>query len=44
LVQGQSGGEVQPTGILKYSNDLKRDPNTKIGPKDIFEIAYDKAK
>jgi hypothetical protein len=39
LVQGQGGGEVQPAGILKYSEELKRGPNTEIGTKDIFEIA-----
>jgi hypothetical protein len=39
LVQGQGGAEVQPAGILKYSEELKRGPNTEIGPKDFFEIA-----
>jgi hypothetical protein len=39
LVQGQGGPEVQPAGILKYSEELKRGPNTEIGPKDFFEIA-----
>jgi len=39
LVQGQGGAEVQPAGILKYSEELKRGPNTEIGTKDIFEIA-----
>jgi hypothetical protein len=39
LVQGQGGTEVQPAGILKYSEELKRGPNTEIGPKDFFEIA-----
>jgi hypothetical protein len=29
---------VQPAGILKYFEDLKREPNTGFGPKDIFEI------
>jgi hypothetical protein len=42
LVQGQGGGEVQPAGILKYSEELKRGPNTEIGPKDFFEIASNK--
>jgi hypothetical protein len=39
LVQDQGGAEVQPAGILKYSEELKRGPNTEIGPKDFFEIA-----
>ncbi len=36
LVQGQGGGEVQPAGILKYSEELKRGPNTEIGTKDFL--------
>jgi len=36
---GQSGAELQPAGILKYVEDLKRGPNTEVGPKDFFEIA-----
>ena len=39
LVQGQGKAEFQPTGILKYVEDLKREPNADIGPKGIFEIA-----
>jgi len=39
LVQGQGWAEVQPAGILKYSEELKRGLNTEIGTKDIFEIA-----
>jgi len=39
LVQDQGGTEIQPAGILKYSEELKRGPNTEVGPKDIFEIA-----
>jgi hypothetical protein len=39
LVQDQGGTKVQPAGILKYFEELKRDPNAEIGPKDIFEIA-----
>ena len=39
LVQDQGGAELQPAGILKYVEDLKRGPNTKIGEKDFFEIA-----
>ena len=40
LFQDQGGSEVQPAGILKYSEELKRRPNTEIGLKDFFEIAY----
>jgi len=39
LVQGQGGGDVQPAGILKYSEELKRGPNKGIGPKGFFEMA-----
>ena len=39
LVQDQGGSELQPAGILKYVEDLKRGPNAEIGPKDFFEIA-----
>jgi hypothetical protein len=39
LVQDQGGTELQPAGILKYVEDLKRGPNTEVGPKDFFEIA-----
>jgi len=39
LAQGQGRTEFQPTGILKYVEDLKRGPNTEIGEKDFFEIA-----
>ena len=42
LVQGQGGADVHPAGILKYSEELKRGPNTEIGPKDFFEIACSK--
>ena len=42
LVQGQGGAEVQPAGILKYSEELKRGPNAEIGPKDFFEMASNK--
>jgi hypothetical protein len=28
LVQDQGGSEIQPAGILKYSEELKRRPNT----------------
>ena len=39
LVQGQGGAEVQPSGILKYFEELKRGTHTEIGAKDFFEIA-----
>ncbi len=39
MIQNQGGDEFQPAGILKYVEDLKRVPNTEIGPKDYFEIA-----
>ena len=39
MVQDQGGAEFQPAGILKYVEDLKRDTNTGIGPKDFFEMA-----
>ena len=39
LVQGPGESEIQPAGILNYSEELKRGPNTGIGPKDIFEMA-----
>jgi len=39
LVQGQGEAELQPAAILKYSEELKRRPNTEIGPKDFFEMA-----
>ena len=42
LVQDQGGTEVQPTGILKYSEELRRGPNAEIGPKDIFEMVFNK--
>jgi len=42
LFQGQGGGEFQPAGILKRVEDLKREPNADIGPKDIFEMASNK--
>ena len=42
LVQGQGGTKLQPAGILKYVEDLKRGPNAEIGPKDFFEIASKK--
>jgi hypothetical protein len=38
LVQGQGDLEFQPAGILLYFEELKRESNTEIGAKDIFEI------
>jgi preprotein translocase subunit Sec61beta len=29
----------QSAGILSYFEELKHDPNTEIGPKDIFKMA-----
>ena len=40
LSQGQGGLEFQPAGILLYFEELKRESNTEIGTKDIFEIGY----
>ena len=40
LVQVQGGAELQPAGILQYSEELKQGTNTEIGPKNFFEIAY----
>ena len=40
LVQAKDGTAMQPAGILKYVEDLERDPNNKIGTKDFFETAY----
>ena len=40
LRQNQGGAKFQPAGILKYVEDLKRGPNTEIGPKDYFEMGY----
>ena len=38
LVQDQGGAELQPAGILKYSEELKQGSNAEIGPKDFFEM------
>jgi hypothetical protein len=35
----QGGAEFQPAGILKYSGELKRDPNAEIGPKGFLILA-----
>lgn len=40
MVQGQGGTEVQVEGILKYSKELKRGPNSEIRTKDFFERAF----
>jgi len=40
LVQSQGEIKFQSAGILKYFEELKREFNAEIGPKDIFEIAY----
>ena len=39
LVQHQDGAEFQPAGIHQYVEDLKRETNAEIGPKDNFETA-----
>ncbi|MGD8524033.1 MAG: hypothetical protein PVF56_22980 [Desulfobacterales bacterium] len=39
MVQDRGGAEFQTGGILLYVEDLKRDTNKDIGPKDIFEMA-----
>ncbi len=39
LVEVQGGPELQPAGILKYSEELKQGTNTEIEPKNFFEIA-----
>ena len=38
LVQDQGGLTFQPAGILLYFEELKRESNTEIGPKEIIEI------
>ena len=42
LGQGQSGIEFQRSDIFKYVEDLKPGPNTEIGEKDFFDIAFSK--
>jgi hypothetical protein len=39
LVQVQGGPELQPAGILWYSEEFKQGTNTEIGSKNFFEIA-----
>jgi hypothetical protein len=43
LVQDRGGAELQTGGIRLYVEDLKRDTNKDIGPKDIFEMASNKS-
>ncbi|MGA7144951.1 MAG: hypothetical protein WBY47_10645, partial [Desulfobacterales bacterium] len=38
-VKTEDGAEDQPTGILKYVEDLIRGLNADIGRKDFFEMA-----
>ena len=38
LAQGQGGSGIQPAGILKYVEDLKRGANAVIGLKNFFEM------
>ena len=38
LVQDRGGAAFQTAGILLYVEDLKREANKDIGPKDIFEM------
>jgi len=38
LVQDRGGAELKTGGILLYVEDLKRDTNKDMGPKDIFEM------
>ena len=40
MVQDQGGLEFQSAGILSYFEELKRELNTEIDPKDIFEMAF----
>jgi hypothetical protein len=42
LFQGQGDLEFQSAGILLYFEALKRESNTEIGTKDIFETASKK--
>jgi hypothetical protein len=42
LFQGQGDLEFQPAGILLYFEELKRESNTEIATKDIFEIGSNK--
>ena len=40
LVQDQGGLQSQRRGLILYFEELKRGPNTEIGPKNIFEMVY----
>jgi hypothetical protein len=42
LAQSQGGTGFQPADILKYFDELKRDPNTEIVTKDFVEMASKK--
>jgi hypothetical protein len=35
----KAGPQFNPQAYFKYSEELKRRPNTEIGPKDFFEMA-----
>ena len=41
--QDQGGIKFQPADILKYFEELKREPNAEIGFKDFFEIGSNQA-
>ena len=38
FIQSQGGPEFQSAGIHRYFEELKREPNTGFGSKDIFEM------
>jgi hypothetical protein len=40
LVPDRGGAEFQTAGNLLVVEDLKRDPNKEMGPKDIFKMAF----
>ncbi len=44
MVQGVDGAGFQTAGILWYVKDLKSGPDTRIGPKDFFEMVSKKTK
>jgi hypothetical protein len=35
----KAGPRFNPQAYFKYSEELKRGPNTEIGPKDFYEMA-----
>jgi len=39
LVKYRGGAKLQPAGMLRYFEELKRGTHKEIGPKDFFEIA-----